>query len=314
MVEPRKRPRIGIALGGGAARGWAHIGVLKALEDLGIRPDVICGTSIGALVGGIAAAGKLHELTDWVTTLGRREVLGLVDFSIGGGGVIGLHRLMRLYRERIGDPQIEELSVGFAAVATDLSSWAEVWLRSGSMLSAIRASIAIPGVFTPVRRDGRWLVDGGLVNPVPVSVCRALGADIVLAVDLQVGPGMRTNDDDAGALSSGVVIQNSHGDADATTTDEIEEESKDAPTFTHVVVTALDIMQYRIGRSRLAGDPPDLLLTPRVGSINPLVFTDGQPTIDEGYDTVRRMSGALRYITRLTGAPEPAGGDTDARG
>src|SRR5690554_5296240 len=294
------RPRIGLALGGGGARGWAHIGVLNALEELELRPDIICGTSIGALVGGIYAAGKLPEFEAWVTALSRRDVLALVDFTIGGGGVIGLRRLMRLYREHIGDPQIEELPISYAAVATDLDSWAEDWLRSGPLLSAIRASIALPGIFTPVHRDGRWLVDGGVVNPVPVTLCRALGADLVIAVDLQVGPAMSMAEGAAPA-PDGRVVQQSRGGADADTESRIEAESKDAPAMSTVIMTALEIMQYRIGRSRLAGDPPDLVLTPRVSHVHPLAFAGGGPTIDEGYDTVKRMLPALRYVTGIAG-------------
>lgn len=301
MTEAR-RPRIGLALGGGGARGWAHIGVLNALDEHGLKPDIVCGTSIGALVGGIYAAGKVRELGEWVGGLGRRDVISLVDFKIGGGGVIGLRRLMRLYREHLGEPRIEDLDIPFAAVATDLDAWSEVWLRSGSLLSAIRASIAIPGIFTPVHLDGRWLMDGGVVNPVPVSLCRALGADLVIAVDLQVGPAMNgAGEIQPGAAGAGVVHQRpeSHRGEDATTEAEIEAESKAAPAMSQVIIAALEIMQYRIGRSRLAGDPPDLVLTPRVSHVHPLAFAGGQPVIDEGYDTVQRMLPALRYASGL---------------
>lgn len=301
MTEAR-RPRIGLALGGGGARGWAHIGVLNALDEHGLKPDIVCGTSIGALVGGIYAAGKVRELGEWVGGLGRRDVISLVDFTIGGGGVIGLRRLMRLYREHLGEPRIEDLDIPFAAVATDLEAWSEVWLRSGSLLSAIRASIAIPGIFTPVHLDGRWLMDGGVVNPVPVSLCRALGADLVIAVDLQVGPAMNgAGGIQPGAAGAGVVHQRpeSHRGEDATTEAEMEAESKAAPAMSQVIIAALEIMQYRIGRSRLAGDPPDLVLTPRVSHVHPLAFAGGQPVIDEGYDTVQRMLPALRYASGL---------------
>ena len=301
MTEAR-RPRIGLALGGGGARGWAHIGVLNALDEHGLKPDIVCGTSIGALVGGIYAAGKVRELGEWVGGLGRRDVISLVDFMIGGGGVIGLRRLMRLYREHLGEPRIEDLDIAFAAVATDLEAWSEVWLRSGSLLSAIRASIAIPGIFTPVHLDGRWLMDGGVVNPVPVSLCRALGADLVIAVDLQVGPAMNGAEGiQPGAAGAGVVHQRpeSHRGTAATTEAEIEAESKAAPAMSQVIIAALEIMQYRIGRSRLAGDPPDLVLTPRVSHVHPLAFAGGQPVIDEGYDTVQRMLPALRYASGL---------------
>ena len=173
MATTKARPRLGIALGGGASRGWAHIGVLSELTRNGIEPEIVCGTSIGALVGGIYAAGKLPEFESWVASLTRREVLRLLDVTVSGGGVIAGKRLMDLFERHLGGIAIEELPRRFVAVATDLQAGSEVWLQKGSLLQAIRASISLPAVFTPVLEDGRWLVDGGLVNPLPVSVCRA---------------------------------------------------------------------------------------------------------------------------------------------
>lgn len=293
--------RLGIALGGGAARGWAHIGVLSALTGHGLAPDVVCGTSIGALVGGIYAAGKLSELEEWVGSLTRREVFSLVDFTMTGGGVIGGRRLMDFYREHLGDVTIEELPRRFAAVATDLETGSEVWLQEGPLLPAIRASISLPGLFTPVLRDGRWLVDGALVNPVPVTLCRALGAEVVIAVDLQSGAPHRPEVSEA----QPAVVRESAGRRLAAlfpwaSPDEDEEPQEPVPPgVSGVIAQSLDIMQARLSRSRLAGDPPDVLLAPRVRHVPPLEFAGGQATIEEGYDVVRRALPTLRDILGL---------------
>jgi len=183
LQEKRSRPRVGLALGSGSARGWAHIGVIRALEQAGIRPDVVCGTSIGALVGAAYAAGELDRFEQWVLGLEIRDVVALMDVSLRSGLFKG-QRLMDFFRRHFADRQVEELTMPFAAVATALQTGVEIWLRRGSTLDAVRASIALPGLFAPVLRDGMVLVDGGLVNPVPVSLARAMGADVVIAVDL----------------------------------------------------------------------------------------------------------------------------------
>ena len=177
----QQQNRLGIALGSGAARGWAHIGILRALEQAGIVPDVVAGTSIGALVGAAYASGRLDRLEEWVTQIDWWEIIRYMDLRLGG---VEGERLMRAFRERVDDVPIETLSKPFGAVATDLHTGREVWFQDGSVLEAVRASIAVPGLFSPVRHRGRWLVDGGLVDPLPVSLCRALGADRVIAVNL----------------------------------------------------------------------------------------------------------------------------------
>ncbi|MEX1993311.1 MAG: patatin-like phospholipase family protein, partial [Steroidobacteraceae bacterium] len=182
MSAPR-RPLVGLALGSGSARGWAHVGVIRALEQVGIRPDLVCGTSIGALVGAAYAAGELERLEQWVLGLRFKDVVAFMDVSLSSGLLKG-ERLMDFFRRNFVDRPLEELPMPFAAVATSLRTGAEVWLRHGSTLDAVRASIALPGLFAPARREGSVLVDGGLVNPVPVSLARAMGADVVIAVDL----------------------------------------------------------------------------------------------------------------------------------
>jgi NTE family protein len=181
----RIRPRLGLALGSGSARGWSHIGIVDALAERGLRPDVIAGASVGALVGAACAAGRLGELERWVCTLTQRDVWRLVDTTFRGGGVMSGNRLMSTIAEQIGDAPIESLAMSFGAVAADLYTGEEIWLREGSFMAAVRASSGLPGLLAPTWHQQRWLIDGGVVNPVPVSLCRALGADVVIAVDLR---------------------------------------------------------------------------------------------------------------------------------
>ena len=182
-MTSRRKPRVGLVLGSGSARGWAHVGVIRALERAGIKPDLVCGTSIGALVGAAYAAGELERFEQWLLRLRVADVLSFMDVRMNGGMIKG-ERLMEFFRRNFIDRPIENLPLLFAAVATDLHSGAEVWLREGSTIAAVRASIALPALFTPALHEGRVLVDGGLVNPVPVSLARAMGADIVIAVNL----------------------------------------------------------------------------------------------------------------------------------
>ena len=301
--EPKAgAPKIGLALSGGAARGWAHIGVIKALVANGITPDVIAGTSIGSLVGGVWAAGKLPELEDWVRAINKRRILGLMDFRFGGAGLIAGGRLADLLVKNLGDMKIENLPVRFAAIATELGTGHEIWLTQGSLSDAMRASYALPGIFNPVKVAGRWLMDGALVNPVPVTAARALGARVVIAVNLN-----------ADMFGRGTVIQN-HGldeepDADAVTV-EITHETRlgsmfridrlirrqffgdrahDGPSgISAVMVDAFNITQDRISRSRLAGDPPDVLLSPKLGNIGLFDFANAAQAIKLGEEAVER--------------------------
>ncbi|NJD09743.1 MAG: patatin [Gemmatimonadetes bacterium] len=311
MADESGVPRIGIALGGGAARGWAHIGVLRALGERGIEPQLVCGASIGSLVGGIWALGSLAGLEEWVCQLSNRQVLRLLDITVSGGGAIGGRRLMDVFRENFGDPLIENLPRRYAAVACDLRTGAEVWLQQGSLATAIRASISLPAVFTPVFLNGRWLADGSLVNPVPVNLCRALGAEIVIAVDLNCNRMTRPRKAPLPEPEPEPAEAHEHGWRQGLSSlwrgrheRASEQEPEPAPEpappgFRHVLATALDIMQDRIGRSRLAGDPPDLLIAPWLGEVEPLEFTGGQASIAEGYRSVQRLLPSLEYLLGL---------------
>lgn len=293
------RPVIGLALGSGSARGWAHIGVIRALAEAGVQPDIVCGTSIGALVGAAYASGDLDRLEAWVRGLTMHEVVSYFDFSLGGGLIKGA-KLIDFFRGRTQDCDITAMSPRFAAVATDLASGREVWLRDGNMLDAVRASIALPGLFTPARRDGRWLVDGGLVNPLPVSLCRALGAETVIAVDLNadiIGRHLKRHRPPA-ARERSQPPTNRTGHLMKRVQDSLgnlqlpwswREADDRPPALFDTVATSLNIMQVHIGRSRLAGEPPDILITPRLAHLQLLEFHRAAEAIDEGRKATRAV-------------------------
>ena len=286
------KPRLAIALGSGSARGWAHIGVLRALLQAGITPDIVCGTSMGAFVGAAFASGSLDSLEGWARGLTRRDVLGFFDVSLGAGGLIKGEKLLGYTSRLFLDETFADLDKPFACVATDLASGREVWLREGRILDAVRASAALPGLLVPQLLDGRYLVDGGLVNPVPVSLCRALGADIVIAVDL----GMDT-----------IGLRQRHGDASAPVPAwrqtmgrwlgrEGDGEDVARPSLADVVSNSIAIMQGRISRSRLAGEPADVLIAPRLGQLGLLDFHRAHEAIAAGRMAAEHMLPMLRAI------------------
>jgi NTE family protein len=292
---PRTRARIGLALGGGAARGWSHIGVLRVLTEAGIVPDVIAGSSIGAVVGGCYAAGKLDALEAFALSLTKRRVMGLLDFHFSGAGLIAGGRLQRLLDQDLTDQRVEALPVKFCTIATELVSGHEIWLTRGPLVQAMRASYALPGVFDPVMIGGRWLMDGALVNPIPITAARALGADIVICVNLNGEVRVR-----------GTVIQSY--DAGTSDEQEIEEAIDDAPRrwgifpgsradkprkpnapgLATVMVDAFNITQDRIARSRLAGDPPDIMVAPKLAKMGLFEFHRAQECITLGRQATER--------------------------
>ncbi|HEX9167562.1 MAG TPA: patatin-like phospholipase family protein [Roseiarcus sp.] len=292
-------------LGAGAARGWAHIGAMQELDALGLRPDVVVGSSIGSLVGGCYAAGRLEMLEAFARSLTRRRVLGLLDFSFAGSGLFGGERLRARLEAALGGIQIEDLPIRFAGVATEIGDGHEIWLRRGSLVDAIRASYALPGVFEPVKIDGRWLFDGAIVNPVPVSVARALGAERVIALNISsdsVGRGTALQDpfgrsEPAAAIgespgdSSGVISRWWRGGAVWSRADSNTDAS--APGLLTSMVSAFDILQDRIMRSRLAGDPPDALVQLRVGKIGMFEFHRADELIRLGREAVRKAGAEI---------------------
>lgn len=291
---------VGIALGSGVARGWGHIGVLRVLESEGIVPDIVCGCSIGALIGAVYLGGHMGELEAWALRLNRVRLSRLFDFDFGQGGIIAGRRVLQILHPSLIETRIEQLKKPFVCVAADLNTGHEVWLRQGRLIDAVRASYAIPGLFPPVAMGERWLVDGAMVNPVPASVCRALGARLTIAVNLNAdvfGP-PSTGEDAldleqravAAAEESGGFIRSYFRRRDG------------APSTFSVLARSLHILQDRISRSRLAGDPPDVMIAPRLGHIGYLEFHRAEECIAAGEEAARRAIPEIRETLRRFGA------------
>jgi NTE family protein len=303
----RGGPAIGLVLGSGAARGFAHIGVMRALQARGIVPDIIVGTSMGALVGGCYITNQLDTLESWARSLTRRRIISYLDVRIGGSGLISGSRLADRLAESIGDCAIEDMPIRFAAIATEIGTGHEVWLTRGSLALALRASYALPGIFPPVHIGGRWLVDGALVNPVPVSAARAMGARVVIAVNM-----------DADRFGRGATIASHGADVEdgktSTTTAEprngfarlrglfsaeraIKRQIVDGgdarPGFSTVMIESFNIMQDRLTRMRLAGDPPDIHITPRIGNIGFLDFHRAADSIAIGQSATEKAMDSI---------------------
>ncbi len=302
-------PAIGLVLGSGAARGFAHIGVMRALDARGIKPDIIVGTSMGALVGGCHASGQLDTLEAWARSLTMRRVFGYLDVKFGGAGLISGNRLTRRLEELIGPKDIEDLPVRFAAIATEVGTGHEVWLTHGSLALALRASYALPGIFPPVHLGGRWLVDGALVNPVPVSAARAFGARVVIAVNMDAdrfgrGTTIASHGADPGDAQSLTPPAEPHDrfsrlrgifGAEHALKRQIATGDNKPGGFSTVMIEAFNIMQDRLTRMRLAGDPPDVHITPRIGHVGWLDFhraaeliAVGQAATEKAIDSINQ--------------------------
>ncbi|WP_089025365.1 patatin-like phospholipase family protein [Bradyrhizobium mercantei] len=327
-LGPVRRPVIGLALGGGAARGFAHIGIIKTLLAHGIVPNVVVGTSIGSVVGGAYAAGHIDTLEKWARSLQPRSVLGYLDIRLNGSGLIGGTKLAAEIEAALGQSNIEDLTVKFASVATEVRTGHEIWITQGRVVDAMRASYALPGIFAPVLIGDRWLVDGALVNPVPVSAARALGAEIVIAANLS-----------SDVFAHSTTIYN-HGAAApapevtvaATAEADIEPEppkrgfgrffsaertvkreffgSASRPGISSVMVDAFNIMQDRITRARLAGDPPDMLISPRVGQIGWFDFHRADDLIAHGIRAAERSISAIEEAIDILVPPSTGAGTT----
>ncbi len=342
--------KIALALGSGSARGMAHIGVIQRLNELGIKPDIIVGTSIGSVIAACYLTDKLDEFSNWIQGLSSTQVFHYMSVSLTAtGGVAHATRLIEHFIHEYGNPNIEDLALPFAAVATDLTRGREVWLQRGPLWEAVRASMAVPGVLTPVAYRDSWLVDGGLVNPVPVSVCRALGADITIGVDLnsdlvgrrKVDRDVRAPQTETSRLEETAEEEESEEEGpfdDSDAPEDSDEASQLAAAFgrfansvkeaasnwrngekkpeppgtLNVMMSSINIMQDRITRSRLAGEPADIMLWPRLGHIGLLDFGNATEAIAEGRDAVDRMLPAIRHAFSSEGdhrlsAPDPAG-------
>jgi len=294
--------RIGLVLGSGSSRGWSHIGVIKALAKIGIEPEIVCGCSIGALVGASYCAGNLDKLEGWLKKLSKMEVAGFFELNWSFNGFVDATRLEKFLDNYVcaEDRNIEDLDKKFAAVSTDLERGREIWFTSGSVLQSVWASMSLPGLFPPIQIDGKWLIDGGLVNPVPVSVCRAMGADLVIAVNLNGGivgkhllkkPEVEPNYGFADRLIKSIKEY-----SESIFPDKNGEEK--SPGLFDAIASSINITQDRITRSRMAGDPPDILLSPKLSKIGLLEFHRASETIEEGEACVERMLSEIKYAVK----------------
>jgi len=294
------KKKIGLALGSGSSRGWSHIGIIKALTDMGIEPDIVCGTSIGALVGASYVSNKMEKLKNWVCSLSKLETAGFFEINTSLTGFVNKNKFHKFLAEYVASDNavIETLSKRYAAVSTDLETGREIWLTEGSILNAVWASVSLPGLFPAIRNNSRWLVDGGLVNPVPVSVCHALGADIVIAVNL--------NGDIVGKHLYEPLKQAKSSENKNEIVNFIREytgaffpssnEKDTAPGIFDAIASSVNIAQDRITRSRLAGDPPDIILSPKLSHIGLLEFYRAREAIAEGRDCVKRMKPEIDHV------------------
>ncbi|MCU7554114.1 patatin-like phospholipase RssA [Alteromonas sp. ASW11-19] len=292
--------KIGIALGSGAARGWAHIGIIQALEKLGVNIDVVAGSSIGAYVGAAYASGKLNELKAWSESLTEWQVLSLMGVGIRRGSLASGQKVFDKLASDFCAPTFEEMEKPFAVVATDLYSGREVVFSSGDVGDSVQASCAIPALFSPVANEERWLVDGAVVNPVPVNLCRQLGADFVIAVNLNADfrpqrlvkarmehEEIQRKTDDFFTKSQNVVRQ--------WFSPETQPNKMTPPGILSIMSSSLEILQARVTRSRLAGDPPDIFIEPQLTDVGLMEFHRAEEMCKRGEETVNRLAEQIRY-------------------
>ena len=312
--NPPGKLKIGLALGSGSARGWAHIGIIRALEDAGIYADIVCGCSIGAIVAASYANDHLKHLEEGIAKLNNWGMLQFFELSLSSRGFIDSKRLNSFFEEYVCSTtqDIQSLKKSFATVATELKTGREIWFNEGLVTDAMWASFALPGLFAPFKHKGKWLVDGGLVNPVPVSLCRALGADIVIAVNLNgdlVGHRSQLQNHAPGNIESSNNVKEVQ--LIDTITSLIKktslslfssdyENSNSTPSLVETMTASINITQDFITRSRMAGDPPDIMLNPRLSHIGLLEFDRGIEAIEEGRKCVDRMLPEISYLIHHT--------------
>ena len=303
--------KIGLALGSGAARGMSHIGIINALAIMGIEPAIVCGTSVGSLVGASSASGKIETLESWARSLTRLDVARFIDISPSFSGFVDTDRLHEFLNNHVAgdDANIEDLNKSYASVATDLQTGREVWLNEGSVIQSVWASMSLPGLFPAIKHKNSWLVDGGLVNPIPVSVCRAMGADIVIAVNLNgdiVGKHFgrsngRSKQGEASANGkTGNGISDKLNDLVKEYTNislfEDEPEVDQPPNLLEAIAGSVNIFQDRITRSRMAGDPPDIMLSPKLSDLGLLELYRSDEAIKEGMKCVERLRSEIEHV------------------
>ena len=313
--------KIGLALGSGSARGWAHIGVIKALSEAGIKIDYVAGTSIGSIVGAALALGKMNELEDFARQLDWKQIVSFLDVTFPRSGIIDGEKLTDFFRSHLKDVNIEDLPLPYRAVATDYATGREHILDKGDLIAAIRASISIPGIFTVVRKDGSFLLDGGLVNPVPVSVVKDMGADYVIAVDLNHGlldynsleykrdpdysqPEGQTDQPQGPRWKIVRDLADKLNEATSPAVSQVRRwmQKDPAPNIFDVLTTSINIMEAEITTTKLSANPPDLLVKPRLAHISLLEFNRADETIAEGYqETIKQVKNLKDVINSNAG-------------
>jgi NTE family protein len=299
-MSGRQKRKLGLALGSGGARGWAHIGAIRALEEIGVEPDVIAGCSMGAVVGAAWAAGKLDALEEFARNMTRAAFLAHFDLRLTGGGLVRGRAIMQALEEMGLPDRFEKLDRPFIAVATDMSTGHEVWMQDGSLLDAVRGSIAIPGFFAPHHVEGRWLLDGGVINPVPSSACRALGADITIAINPNGRDDGRIWAPDAASEGfferlgeAGLIAQLPPALREFWTT---REPRPEPPNYFEVVSAAIDILTEYLRKTRAASDPPHFALELDLRHITFIEMFRAAEAIEAGRDVVMAHREALEQL------------------
>lgn len=298
----KRKTKIGLALGSGSARGMSHIGIIQELQKIGIKPHIVAGCSIGALVGASYAAGNLDKLCRWANRIDENSMRSFYRLNFVSSGFISSEKFKELFQEVVGplDLDFSDLSIPFQTVATDLSTGGEVWIRKGNLYEAVTASMAFPGLFPAVLTDNRWLVDGGLVNPVPVSLCFVMGADSVIAVNLNADLiqsfSTLTHNDEKGIDDDMGVWKSIR----TKLRDKFIDATKITPPKTFdMVINSINIMQVHLTRSKLAGSPPNIMLAPKLAHIGMLEFYSAKKAIKAGKECVRRMEQEIFYQLNL---------------
>lgn len=315
-------PKIGIALGGGAARGWAHIGVLRQLAEMGIHPEIVSGCSIGSLVGAAYAADNLDKLEQSALSMTKIAMMRYFEFNTSFNGFVKQEKLQQFFHDHVCARQqsIKGLKKQFASVATNMHSGREIWFTDGPIIDAVWASMTLPGLFPPYLHQGRWLLDGGLVNPVPVSLCRVMGADTVIAVnlnhDLPIGKQQPQKEPEPEAVMPAINPEQPESPVEMISTQLVSslasslrgysstlfpgrKDENPMPGVIDALMSSINIMQDKITRSRMVGDPPEVSLTPCLGNMGLLEFYHAEEAIEEGRESVRRMQSQIENIPGL---------------
>ena len=312
------RKTIALVLGSGSSRGWAHIGAIEALLEEGIPIDFISGCSVGAYVGAIYASGSLKSLRDFVLSMDGRKVFSYFDVVFPRSGLLnGTKKVGELFSMHTSATQFSELNIPVMMVATDLQRGEKVVLKSGNLLHALRATMSVPGLFAPAWLKDRWLVDGGMVDPVPVGVARATGADVVIAVDLNSNivsrrikqprrkePEKAVHEDPGPRSEMLRKLSDYYASAGASFKHKVNDllgRDVNMPDIIDTVITSIGIMQERITRINLAVEPPDVLVQPRLGALKILDFDQVEMAIGEGYIGMKEKMEDIRALLEMPG-------------